>query len=66
MVRTFHGSGRVYGVGGHHHVRVDTLTNDTALLTFLPLGWFVLSSTGQEKHTALCSFCKTVPPTSAE
>ena len=29
------------------------LTNDTALLTFLPLGWFVLSSTGQEKHTAL-------------
>jgi len=22
-------------------------------LTFLPLGWFVLSSTGQEKHTAL-------------
>ena len=29
------------------------LTNDTALLTFLPLGWFVLSSTGQEKHAAL-------------
>ena len=29
------------------------LTNDTALLTFLPLGWFVLSSTGQEKYTAL-------------
>ena len=29
------------------------LTNDTALLTFLPLGWFVLSSTSQDKHTAL-------------
>ena len=29
------------------------LTNDTALLTFLPLGWFVLSVTGQEKHAAL-------------
>ena len=29
------------------------LTNDTALLTFLPLGWFALSSTGQEKHAAL-------------
>ena len=29
------------------------LTNDTALLTFLPLGWFVLSPTGQEKHAAL-------------
>ena len=29
------------------------LTNDTALLTFLPLGWFVLSSAGQEQHTAL-------------
>ena len=40
------------------------LTNDTALLTFLPLGWFVLSSTGQEKHRRFCSFCKTVPPTS--
>ena len=29
------------------------LTNDTALLTFLPLGWFVLSSTGQKRHVAL-------------
>ena len=29
------------------------LTNDTALLTFLPLGWFVLSVTGQEQHAAL-------------
>lgn len=29
------------------------LTNDTALLTFLPLGWFVLSATGQEQHAAL-------------
>ena len=29
------------------------LTNDTALLTFLPLGWFVPSVTGQEKHAAL-------------
>ena len=25
------------------------LTNDTALLTFLPLSWFVLQATGQEK-----------------
>ena len=29
------------------------IANDMALLTFLPLGWFVLSSTGQEKHAAL-------------
>ena len=29
------------------------LTNDTALLTFLPLSWFVLHSTGQDKWTAL-------------
>ena len=29
-------------LSGYHHVRVDALTNDTALLTFLPLGWFVL------------------------
>ena len=29
------------------------LTNDTALLTFLPLSWFVLRTTGQEKHGAL-------------
>ena len=29
------------------------LTNDTALLTFLPLSWFVLRATGQEKHGAL-------------
>ena len=29
------------------------LTNDTALLTFLPLSWFVLESTGQTKWTAL-------------
>ena len=29
------------------------LTNDTALLTFLPLSWFVLEGTGQTKHTAL-------------
>lgn len=29
------------------------LTNDTALLTFLPLSWFVLKGTGQTKHTAL-------------
>lgn len=28
------------------------LTNDTALLTFLPLSWFVLHATGQEKHLA--------------
>lgn len=26
------------------------ITNDTALLTFLPLGYFVLSSTGKEKY----------------
>ena len=29
------------------------LTNDTALLTFLPLGWFVLDCTGQRKHVPL-------------
>ena len=29
------------------------LTNDTALLTFLPLSWFVLERTGQTKWTAL-------------
>lgn len=29
------------------------LTNDTALLTFLPLSWFVLQATGQEKHAAM-------------
>ena len=29
------------------------LTNDTALLTFLPLSFFVLHSTGQDKHLAL-------------
>ena len=29
------------------------LTNDTALLTFLPLSWFVLHETGQERLTAI-------------
>ena len=29
------------------------LTNDTALLTFLPLSWFVLHAAGQERHAAL-------------
>lgn len=29
------------------------LTNDTALLTFLPLSWFVMHSTGQDKHIPL-------------
>lgn len=33
------------------------LTNDTALLTFLPLSWFVLKGTGQTKHTALILAC---------
>lgn len=28
------------------------IANDMALLTFLPLGYFILSSTGQEKHMA--------------
>ncbi|MBQ9761728.1 MAG: citrate transporter [Oscillospiraceae bacterium] len=28
------------------------IANDMALLTFLPLGWFVLSSTGKEKYAA--------------
>lgn len=28
------------------------ITNDTALLTFLPLGYFVLSTTGKEKYLA--------------
>lgn len=28
------------------------ISNDMALLTFLPLGYFVLSSTGEEKHMA--------------
>ena len=28
------------------------LTNDTALLTFLPLSWFVLHATGQDRHLA--------------
>lgn len=29
------------------------LTNDTALLTFLPLSWFVLAAAGQTKYVAL-------------
>ena len=29
------------------------IANDMALLTFLPLSWFVLKGTGQTKHTAL-------------
>lgn len=29
------------------------LTNDTALLTFLPLSWFVLCAAGQERHAPL-------------
>ena len=28
------------------------MANDMALVTFLPLGWFVLSSCGRERHTA--------------
>lgn len=30
------------------------LANDMALITFLPLGYFVLSSTGKTKYTAFC------------
>ena len=29
------------------------MANDMALITFLPLGWYVLSSCGHEKHTAI-------------
>lgn len=39
------------------------LTNDTALLTFLPLGWFVPV---RKSTPHSCSFCKTAPPISAE
>ena len=38
------------------------LTNDTALLTFLPLGWFVLSSTGQEKQNCAANLCGMITP----
>ena len=32
------------------------LTNDTALLTFLPLSWMVLQEAGQEKADRLCLY----------
>ena len=36
------------------------ITNDTALLTFLPLGYFVLSTTGKEKHLAFTFIMQTL------
>lgn len=36
------------------------ITNDTALLTFLPLGYFVLSTTGKEKYLAFTFIMQTL------
>ena len=36
------------------------ITNDTALLTFLPLAYFVLSTTGQEKYLAFTFIMQTL------
>ena len=33
------------------------IANDMALLTFLPLGYFVLSKTGMQKHMAFIFIC---------
>ena len=54
LVQVFHTTrGAVTALVGITLVGSMLLTNDTALLTFLPLSWFVLKGTGQTKHTAL-------------
>ena len=54
LVQTFHTTrGAVTTLVSITLVGSMLLTNDTALLTFLPLSWFVLERTGQTKWTAL-------------
>mgnify|MGYP000392702645 CR=1 FL=1 len=54
LVQVFHTTrGAVTALVGITLAGSMLLTNDTALLTFLPLSWFVLEGTGQTKHTAL-------------
>ena len=54
LVQVFHTTrGAVTALVGITLVGSMLLTNDTALLTFLPLSWFVLERTGQTKWTAL-------------
>ena len=54
LVQTFHTTRSVAAaLVGITLVGSMLLTNDTALLTFLPLSWFVLERTGQTKWTAL-------------
>ena len=54
LVQTFHTTrGAVTALVSITLVGSMLLTNDTALLTFLPLSWFVLERTGQTKWTAL-------------
>lgn len=54
LVQVFHTTrGAVTALVGITLVGSMLLTNDTALLMFLPLSWFVLERTGQTKWTAL-------------
>ena len=54
LVQVFHTTrGAVTALVGITLVGSMLLTNDTALLTFLPLSWFVLERTGQTKWTEL-------------
>lgn len=54
LAQVFHTTrGAVTALVGITLVGSMLLTNDTALLTFLPLSWFVLERTGQTKWTAL-------------
>lgn len=54
LVQVFHTTrGAVTALVGITLVGSMLLTNDTSLLTFLPLSWFVLERTGQTKWTAL-------------
>ena len=54
LVQVFHTTrGAVTAMVGITLIGSMLLTNDTALLTFLPLSWFVLERTGQTKWTAL-------------
>ena len=54
LVQVFHTTrGAVTALVGITLAASMLLTNDTALLTFLPLSWFVLERTGQTKWTAL-------------
>ena len=42
------------------------MANDMALVTFLPLGWFVLESCGNKKLAAFTFIMQNIPPTWAE